>query len=142
MSVLSILPGTRQWLLARLDLRVLFALRTELRALVAMTDASYAGLFITRAPGPSTDELEWAGEHVLGPRALPELRSTMPSFGDVVCRDGDARHSVIHRVRLGRQMPQLGLSVVDPGPGAASSVFEVVELSAHRLEEIVVTAIA
>lgn len=138
MSVAERIPGTGDWLLARVDARVELKLRKELRRLQRDLDAIFVGLWV--AATRSDVLLEFAGEIAIAPSRCPSVSSTAPSFETLLCADGAEHDAIVHRPRLGRRMPQIVLAAVETGVAAAPVLFDVVEDSGERIEELLVGA--
>lgn len=136
MSAADLLRGTGDWLLVRIDPRTALKLRKELRRLQRDLDAIFVGLWVSTTRGDVL--VEYAGEHAIAPESCPFIASTVPSFETVRGADGDDYAAVLHRPRLGRDMPRLSLLAMMNDDAAA---FDVVEEAGERLEAILVEAL-
>lgn len=134
------LPGSAEWLLARIDAHVALMLRKELRRIQRDLDAVFAGLWLTTTRGDVL--VEFAGEVAFAPPNCPLVQATVPIFEEYVSADGLQHEAVVHRPRLGRGMPRLALLIADPRGHGNPVVFDAVEASGERVEEILVAAIA
>lgn len=136
MSAAERIPGTGDWLLARIDARAELKLRKELRRLQHDLDAVFVGLWVATARGDVL--VEFAGEIAVAPPSCPFVHTTVPTFETFVGADGLQHDAVVHRPRLGRGMPRLDLLVADAGELEARALFDAAAGSAERLEEILV----
>jgi hypothetical protein len=139
-SVAERLPGTGDWLLARIDVRVELQLRRELRRLQRDLDAVFAGLWVATISGDVL--VEFAGEMAVAPAQCPFVEPTVPTFETFVGADGTHHDAVVHRPRLGRGMPRLSMLVADAARTEAAELFDAIESSAERIEDILVGAVA
>ncbi|MGE0790071.1 MAG: hypothetical protein AB7S26_30640 [Sandaracinaceae bacterium] len=139
MSVVERIPGTGDWLLASIDARVELRLRKELRSAQRDLDAVFAGLWVTTIRGDVL--VEFAGELAVAPEGCPLVHTTIPTFETFVGVDGLHHDAVIHRPRLGRGMPRLSVLVADPAGMSSAELFDAVEASTERVEEILVAAL-
>lgn len=138
MSVAERIPGTGDWLLARIDARVELKLRKELRRLQHDLDAIFAGLWVATTRGDIL--VEFAGEIAVAPSSCPFVHTSVPTFETFVGADGLQHDAVVHRPRLGRGMPRLDLLVVDAAGADSAALFDAVESGSERVEEILVDA--
>ena len=132
------IPGTSEWLLARVNVRVEIKLRKELRRLQREMDATVAGLWVDA--GRAEVLVEFAGEIGVAPERCPYVTTTVPTFETFVGADGTEHDAVVHRPRLGRAGPGLRLLVADAALDAAAR-FDAVAASGERIEEILVAAL-
>lgn len=136
MSVAERMPGTGDWLLERIDARVELKLRKELRRLQHDLDAVFAGLWVATTRGDVL--VEFAGEIAVAPSSCPFVHTSVPTFETFVGADGLQYDAVVHRPRLGRGMPHLGLLVANAAEIAANVLFDAVAASGERIEEALV----
>jgi hypothetical protein len=132
--------GTMAWVLDRVDIRTQRELRCVLRSYERRLDARLIALYATGPSAPRGLLLEHHGDDAIMPRPFPLISSSVASYETVHGADGDDHEAVVHRIRIGRGLPPLGIVVVDmdaEGPAALNAV----EDCADEVEEIVVRAI-
>lgn len=134
---MSRIPGTSAWLLARVDLCAQAKLRTELRDLRSMLDASFIGLWVGHE---DAQLLAFAGEAHVAPRPYPILTSSLPSHEHVRDACGMSHDAFVYPPQLGCGMPRAGLVVIGSECGVPR-VFDAMEACGATLELIVARAV-
>jgi hypothetical protein len=135
MSVLEMLPGTPERLLARIDAKSSLKLRRVLRGLCRELDAMFAGLWTTTSAHGDV-LIEYAGEISYAPAIYPYVSTSQPTFDRVRAADTCEHDAVLHRPRLGRGQPTLGLIVVSFGDMSANVIYDIVEHFADEIEGV------
>lgn len=129
------------WILERLDVRAQREMRRVLRTYEQALDARLVAVFATGPSAPHGVLMEYHGDDAVMPRPFPFIASSIPSHETVACVDGDEHAAVVHRFRIGRGLPALGIVVLDVG-ALGPTVLDAVEECADKIEDIVVRAIA
>lgn len=139
MSVLERLPGSAEWLMARVNAPVALALRKELRRLQRESGVLFAGLWVTTSSGNTL--IEHAGEPTIAPAVYPFVSASVPTLESFCGSDGDEHEAVLYRPRLGRRMPQLGLLAADVRGLEAANLYDAIERAGDAVEAILVSVL-
>lgn len=140
MSVAERIPGTGDWLLARIDARVELKLRKELRRLQREVGLLFVGLWVSSTRGDVL--IEFSGESAIAPQRYPFVTTSVPTQEVFRGSDGEEHDAVLYRPRLGRGMPQLGLLAADVRGLDVSALFDAVEQLGDDVEDILVAALS
>lgn len=134
------IPGTLDWLNARLDLRGRRELRAILRRLERACDARLAVLWASETYAKNA-VIEYSGDDAVMPPALPELASSIPSREVLRDRHGEQHDAVVHKIRLGGGVPILGAAIVVPGVEDPNELFDAIERAGAAVEGVLVEAV-
>lgn len=139
MSIAERIPGTGDWLLARVDARTELNLRKELRRLQREVGLLFVGLWVSSTRGDVL--IEFSGESATAPQRYPFITTSVPTLDSFRGLDGVDHDAVVYRPRLGRGMPHLGLLAADVRGLEASGLYDAMEQLGDAVEEILVSAI-
>ena len=134
------MPGSAEWLLARITLRTEHRIRKVLRRVEREADAQLVLLWLLTDVRPEV--VSSSGDINLMPSPFPKLESTVPSLMNITTCLGDVEPAVVQQVVVGTRVEKLMFAVIAPGPANREVLLRMAESAAEVLEEIIVDAVA
>lgn len=134
------IPRTAEWLREKLDLRGQHQIRAVLRGLERSCDARLVVLWASEGY-TSKHVVDFYGDDAVLPPELPDLASSVPSREVVQDKHGEEHDAVVFKIRVGKEVPTLGLAIVVPGVEEAAPLFDAVEAAGEQVESIIVDAV-